>query len=797
MTGPARTPRDRPLPSAGRIALFVSGYTAAYLYSNSFRLDVPVPFWCPDAVLLCALLLSPRRTWWSYLLLALPTRLILTPRSTFPFGFQLATYANDCLQALLAAAWLRRLKPKGPWLSSVKELATFGSIAVVTVPALSALGGVAILQAYDARFLPTWSGWFLGDSLAILLLTPMIVSFSPSSTVFSRSWRRAIEAGLLVGGLVVSGIVAFRGGGKSFPDGAVLLCVPFPFLLWAATRFGVRGTSAALSLFAVSAVWAVSHSARAVTAEALRANVLSLQLFLLVIASSLLFLTVVLEERRTIEENLRSAQARLARAEATSMVMVAHVGLDGRFWKAPRRLAQLLGYSRPELLEHSCNDLTPPSDLEAELREIGRLLTGEIPSFQIEKRLVKSDGAPVWFYLSRSVIRDSDGRPVHFLDYLAEIDERKRAEAAVARSEKQLRLFAEHSPAAVAMLDGELRFVMASRRFRNDFQRDGSPIVGRRYDEALAGFPRRWPDALRRCLEGVLEACDDDTFTRPDGTIETLRWEIMPCAPSEGPPSGAFVFAELTTERKRGERALEELRQELAHVTRVSTLGELSGALAHELNQPLAAILANAQAAQTYLSRGPSGVQEVASILEDIVSDDLRASDVIRSLRKLLRNEQVEFRDVDFNGLVREVLELAQGDLITRNVTVLRNLASELPPIRGDRVQLQQVLLNLIVNACEAMAASENSDRRLRVVTSLDGDGGVHVAIQDSGPGVPEDIRNRIFDPFLTTKNLGLGLGLTICRSLVMAHGGRLWLADNETGGASFHVVLPRTEGRT
>ncbi|HMF08524.1 MAG TPA: ATP-binding protein, partial [Thermoanaerobaculia bacterium] len=178
--------------------------------------------------------------------------------------------------------------------------------------------------------------------------------------------------------------------------------------------------------------------------------------------------------------------------------------------------------------------------------------------------------------------------------------------------------------------------------------------------------------------------------------------------------------------------------------------------------------------------------------LEDIVADDLRARDVIQSLRRLLRKEKSEFLAVDLNMLIREVLDLAQSDLITKNVTVLRQLARDLPPIRGDRVQIQQVLLNLIVNACEAMAAGRSDNRKLRILTDVGENDTVHLEVRDSGPGVAPEMRDRIFDPFLTTKNMGLGLGLTICRSLVAAHGGSLWHTPNEAGGASFHVALPR-----
>ncbi|HKD11605.1 MAG TPA: MASE1 domain-containing protein, partial [Thermoanaerobaculia bacterium] len=388
VAGPAGAAETRILSGVRRIAIFVAGYTAAYFYAVTFSEAYPSPFWIPDAILLCALLLTARRTWWVYLLLALPIRLWLQWPWAVPFEYLAQTYVNDAVKAFMAAAFLRFLKPKGSWFSSSRDFAVFGSIAVLLVPALSAVGGAASRHAFGPQFLLVWTEWFLGDALANLILTPLILSFAASAPVSLRSWQRKGEAGLLVAGLLVSGAVAFRGGTTSFPIVAVLLCLPFPFLLWAATRFGVRGISAALSLFALSGVWAVSHSGLVWIPGQLRTAVLALQLFLFVVGSSLIFLAVVLHERWDVEANLRSTQWRLSRAEATSMAMVARVDLDGRWLTVPRKLASLLNRSRAELVDRSSEEMTHPEDLVRELREIPRLLAGEVSSLQLEKRFL-------------------------------------------------------------------------------------------------------------------------------------------------------------------------------------------------------------------------------------------------------------------------------------------------------------------------------------------------------------------------------------------------------------------------
>jgi two-component system, LuxR family, sensor kinase FixL len=251
------------------------------------------------------------------------------------------------------------------------------------------------------------------------------------------------------------------------------------------------------------------------------------------------------------------------------------------------------------------------------------------------------------------------------------------------------------------------------------------------------------------------------------------------------------------TDRKLAESMLQEQQRELAHLSRVAALGELSGALAHELNQPLAAILANARAAQRMISGDHQNLTEVRDILEDIALDDMRAGEVISRLRSLLKKGGIQARPVSLDEIVSEVLDLLHSDLIQRRVFVSTQLASSLPPILGDRVQLQQVLLNLIVNACDAMADQPPRDRKITITDMLTEQGAVRLAVSDQGPGVAEGQLDQIFEPFVTTKEAGLGLGLAICRSIVTAHGGRLWAVNAPDRGATFLMEFDPIEARS
>jgi len=251
-----------------------------------------------------------------------------------------------------------------------------------------------------------------------------------------------------------------------------------------------------------------------------------------------------------------------------------------------------------------------------------------------------------------------------------------------------------------------------------------------------------------------------------------------------------LLLAVALEERTRSVRVAREQRLQLTHLSRVAMLGQLSGGIAHELNQPLTAILSNAQAAQRFLANRDVDLEELGEILRDIIAADQRAGEVIRRLRALFKRGETQYQPLDANELVGEVLGIVHGDLVMRGVEVVLESAAALPPVEGDRVELQQVMLNLVVNACEAMAGAAPGGRQLTIRTRADEDG-VQISFADQGPGFQAEQYHEMFQPFYTTKAQGLGLGLSISRSIVLAHGGRLWGSATPGQGASFHIFLP------
>ena len=233
------------------------------------------------------------------------------------------------------------------------------------------------------------------------------------------------------------------------------------------------------------------------------------------------------------------------------------------------------------------------------------------------------------------------------------------------------------------------------------------------------------------------------------------------------------------------------LRDQVMHISRVTALGELSASLAHELNQPLGAIVSNAQAAKRILTGPKVDVGEVLDALQDIVDDGMRAGNVIRRLRSLLSKDDVEMSSLDMNEIIDSVINLVHSESIIKDIRITVTLDPELPLIYGDRTQLQQVLLNLILNAGEAMNQIEHTERRLIIRTSIRGPNSVAVSVADSGPGLADENLEKLFEPFYTTKPGGLGMGLSINRTIIESHGGRIWAETEPNSGTIFAFTIP------
>lgn len=434
-----------------------------------------------------------------------------------------------------------------------------------------------------------------------------------------------------------------------------------------------------------------------------------------------------------------------------------------------------------------------PADVEVHLKKWRAALASGEP-FENEVRQRSARGEYRWFLVRAVPFRDQQGQIAKWYGALTDIEDRKRADEALDRSHRQYE-------ALVNSIDGIVWEADAENFQFNFVSEQAEKILGYPVKQWL-DEPSFWanhlhPDdreqAVRLCVEATRRKEDHQFEYRmiaADGRAVWVRDIVSVHTTGAGKARLRGILFDIT-ERKRAENALQHAQGELAHVTRVMTMGELTASIAHEVNQPLAAVITNGNASLRWLANQPPNFEEVRECLKRIIRDGNRASAVITRIRALVKKSTTAQAQLDLNEAIREVLALTQAEALRHQVLVWTELAEDLPAVRGDRVQLQQVILNLVLNGIEAMKAVTERPRELWIRSRSADAGQVLIAIQDTGSGLEAQNLEHLFEAFYTTKAEGMGMGLSISRTIIEAHGGRLWPTANGRYGATFHFTLP------
>ena len=493
-------------------------------------------------------------------------------------------------------------------------------------------------------------------------------------------------------------------------------------------------------------------------------------------------------ERKITEEALRETQQRMElAASAAKLGMWMWDIVHDEIWFTDKGRA-LFGFGASEKLDFDrFRHVLHPEDRESVLWAVeNSLRTGA--EYECEYRVVLPNGQIRWMAARGHVEFNAEGQPARMHGVALDITKRKEAE-------EQFRLVLDAAPNAMIMVNNDGRIILMNKRVESLFGYTRDELIGQPVEILV---PERFRSHHTEYRHGYF--CDAKVRPmgagrelfgrRKDGSEVPVEIGLSPVHTSEGPSVLASIVD--ISERKRAELEVARHRHELAHLSRVTLLGELSGSLAHELNQPLAAILSNAQAVQQFLKEDVFDVNELRQVLAEIVAEDKRAGEVIRHMRLLFRKGEAGryFGNLDMNEVVQDVLKLMRNDLANQGVTVQTELAENLPAVQGDRVQLQQVLLNLMLNGCEAMIDCDSSERQLLIISGME-NGAVHVSVTDRGGSIPEETMERMFEPFFTTKADGTGLGLSVCRTIIEAHRGNICVRNNAEGGATFRFSLP------
>jgi two-component system sensor kinase FixL len=492
----------------------------------------------------------------------------------------------------------------------------------------------------------------------------------------------------------------------------------------------------------------------------------------------------LLRSARNAEELRERAESMHLAAEAAGLAFWRWDISQDRIWVNPQGRG-LYGVPANELISFERYLVSLSSDDRDRVRRGVEAAVAGNGDFRTDYRVKDDAGAEHWVEVRGKVDFNGGGKPLRMRGVSIDATERHHMQ-------ERFRLTVEASPNGVVLANAAGKILLTNRRADEMLGYSTEELLGQPVENLVPERYREDHVAFRKGFHHKPEsrsmgAGRELHALRKDGSEFPVEVGISPVES----PEGTLVLSVIVdiTARREAESEARRHRDELAHVTRVTTLSELSGSLAHELNQPLAIILANAQAAQRLMAQSPPDLAEVKDILSDIVDEDRRAGEVIRRLRALLKRGETKMLPVSFNEIATEVLHLTHADLIGRGVTVSRTFAQRLPLVAGDRVQLQQVLLNLVLNAADAMAANPAGSRQINVITSAE-EGVARLSVSDGGCGLPEDVE-KLFEPFYTTKQHGLGMGLAICRSIVSAHGGRLKAEPHAERGAVFHLEIP------
>jgi PAS domain S-box-containing protein len=507
-----------------------------------------------------------------------------------------------------------------------------------------------------------------------------------------------------------------------------------------------------------------------------------------------------LTEQKHAQERLQQSEQRWRTAFENSAIGIIMRDRADRFLAANRAFQNMLGYTELELCQLRQMDLTYEEDRELNLELIADLWEGKRQHFQIEKRYRRKDDKLVYVRNNVTLLPETAGVSPFLFTIVEDITERKKEEAERRYIEQRYRVMVETASDAVVCMDEKGAILLANAATARVFGYEPGELIGKPLTVLM-------PEYLRQLHEGGFRRylATSQRHINWQGTALTgLRknGQEFPVEISFGEVTadGRRIFTGFVrdiSERKQAEElraSLHATQLELAQVARVTTMGELAASIAHEINQPLTAITNNGSACLRRIANNSLDPEVLRQVLEEIVSDGTRASAVLGRIRAFIKKAPAVKQVVDINEVIQEVLALVGPELRKNQISVERQLTNTFMPVTANRVELQQVLLNLIMNGIEAMTGVTDRPCQVGVQSRIDESGDVLIAVRDSGPGLgPES--DHMFTPFFTTKVNGMGMGLAISRSLVESHGGRLWATPNSPHGAIFSITLPAAAG--
>jgi len=495
-----------------------------------------------------------------------------------------------------------------------------------------------------------------------------------------------------------------------------------------------------------------------------------------------------ISEKKRAEDELRKQKEVFQKIFEHIPVMIVFIGPDGRFELVNPEWERAVGWTLKEIRERNldiCVEHFPDPQDRQKVRDYVAAPTSEWTEFNLRT----SDGRVI--VVSGYTVRLSDGSTVGIG---RDITQQKHAEAELRESEARFRLVADSAPVMIWMTGADKLCTYCNKPWLDFTGRSIDRELGNGWADGVAPEDsHRYADIFTQRFERREPFRMEYRFRRKDGEY---RWVLNIGVPRFNPDksfAGYIGSCIDVTDQRQAEERLRRTQRDLARVSRVVAMGELAAAIAHEVNQPLGAVVTNASASLRWLAGQAPNLEEAREAIERTVRDANRASEVIVRIRALLQKGPPQQEQLDVNAVIREVLTLAGNELLHSGIAVQTDLAPDVPNVLGDHIQLQQVLLNLILNGIDAMRTIIDRPRELRIKSAKHPDG-VLIQVHDSGEGIDPEQANRIFEPFFTTKPQGIGIGLSVGRSIVEAHGGRLWFTPGPSHGVIFQFTMPNAD---
>lgn len=504
-----------------------------------------------------------------------------------------------------------------------------------------------------------------------------------------------------------------------------------------------------------------------------------------------------ISERRRAEQRLRVSEERFRRHFELGLIGMATTSPTKGILEGNDELCRILGYERKELLQKTWAEMTHPDDFAADVAQFNRVMAGEIDGYTMDKRWVRKDGQIIDTITAAKCLRRADGSVDYFVGLVQDITERKRDEEKLRRNEAFLAEGQKISRTGSWAVKFPSEEVLWSQEMYRIYGLDPAgtklsqqSVFGLIHPEDRSSVQAAFDRAVRDKSDCALE----HRAIMTDGSVKHLQTLGRPVLNESGELIEYIGTVMDVTEPKRNEAAMQKLQTEVVHAARMAMMGELAASIAHEINQPLGALVNNGNVAMRLAKAAETTSDRLLEVLSDIVSDADRASAIIARIRSVMRKTDREKTSLQLKDLVLDILRFAQRELTAHRIEVRLEFSEDLPSVSGDRVQLQEMFVNLVMNGIDAMSAVEGERRILTIRgkrEELDGKPAVLIAVHDLGSGFKPEDNDRLFEAFYTTKPDGLGMGLRISRSIVESHGGRLWGSSNEGQGATFYCALP------